>query len=363
MINQGAGSCSFSFNPGTIGAGRVVQYERTNVTGNIDGNTVIANGGTLMATGSARILEASYTATGTASETMMTLSGSGPVRATQPIEGGQTAQLDCTFTSTARFSRAGPQPLPSIRATQPVLQAFQGGEKLSRGTWVEIYGENFTNRARDWTGLIQGNQAPTSIDNVRVLMDNRPAYLYYLSPTQINAQVPDGVGTGRVAVEVVTGGGRASTTAEIATVSPALLTTPAFRVGERQYVAALFATDLNAGRQVFAGPENMVRGAVSRPAKPGDVLTIFAVGCGPTDPASGAGTVVQGTRPLANPLQVLFGQSPATASGYLAPGVIGLCQINATVPNVAGPATGDLPISISIGGIRNAQNLYINVQP
>jgi uncharacterized protein (TIGR03437 family) len=202
-----------------------------------------------------------------------------------------------------------------------------------------------------------------SIDGVRVNIDNKPAYLYYVSPTQINAQVPDGVGLGTVTVEVVTPAGRASTTVQATAVSPALLTTPAFQVGGRQYVAALFATDLNQGRQVFVGQPYLVPGADFRPAKPGDALTIFAVGCGPTNPPSPAGLVVQGLRQLTNSPQVLFGQTAAQAAGFLSAGAIGLCQLNVTVPNVVGDSSGDVPISVTIGGVRNAQNLFTTVQP
>jgi uncharacterized protein (TIGR03437 family) len=234
---------------------------------------------------------------------------------------------------------------------------------MSPGTWVEIYGENFAAQPKDWSGLIQGNQAPTSIDGVRVIIDNKPAYVYFVSRTQINAQVPDAVGLGPVTVEVVTVAGRASTTVQVSAISPALLTTPAFQVGGRQYVAALFATDLNQGRQVFVGRPNLISGAVFRPARPGDVLTVFAVGCGPTNPPSPAGLVVQGLRQLANSPQVLLGQTVAKAAGFLSAGAIGLCQLNVTVPNVVGDSSGDVPISVTIGGVRNAQNLFTTIQP
>lgn len=362
-ISQPPGSCSFRYDPGSIGAGSLVQYSRTSVTGTITGSSVSTSGGTLQATPGAQLLEASFTASGQASNTSMNLTGSGVHKLRQPVEGGFIADATCTLTSTAQFSRSNPNPSPAIRATQPVLQAFLGGDRISPGTWLEIYGQNFAAQAKDWTGQIQGNQAPVSIDGIRVNIDGKPAYIYYVSPTQINVQAPDGIGTGPVTVEVVTRGGRAVSTVQASAFSPALLTTPAFLAGGRQYVAALFAAELNQGKQVFAGRANLAPGASFRPARPGDALTLFAVGCGPTNPASPAGLVVQGLRPLANRPQVFLGQSPADASGFLSSGFIGLCQINITVPNVSGDSKGDIPIRMIIGGVGNAQNLFITVQP
>ncbi|MCC7155632.1 MAG: hypothetical protein IT161_13735 [Bryobacterales bacterium] len=362
-ISQLPGTCSFRYDPGSIGAGRLVQYLRTQVAGTIAGTSVSTAGGTLQATPGAQLLEASFTAHGQASDTSMTLAGSGVHKLRQTVEGGFIADLTCLLTSTAQFSRPNPNPAPAIRATQPVLQAFLGGDRISPGTWLEIYGRNLAIQARDWTGLMQGNQAPVSIDGVRVNIDSKPAYIYYVSPTQINAQAPDGIGTGPVTVEVVTAGGRTTSMVQASAFSPALLTTPSFLVGGRQYVAALFAGELNQGKQVFAGRANLAPGASFRPARPGDILTLFAVGCGPTNPGSPAGLVTQGLRPLASQPQVLFGQSSADASGYLASGFVGLCQINTTVPNVSGDSNGDLPISVTIGGIRNGQDLFITVQP
>jgi uncharacterized protein (TIGR03437 family) len=268
-----------------------------------------------------------------------------------------------TWRPTGASSGAGPPAGGPAVGAGAILQAFLGGDRISPGTWVEIYGENFAAQAKDWSGLFQGNQAPTSIDGVRVNIDNKPAYLSFISPTQINVQVPDGVGVGLVTVEVVTPAGMASTTVHVSAVSPALLTTPAFQVGGRQYVAALFATELNQERQIFVGRPNLIPSAVFRPAKPGEVLTIFAVGCGPTNPPSPSGQVVQGLRQLVNSPQVLFGQTAAQAAGFLSAGAIGLCQFNVTVPNVAGDSSGDVPISVTIGGVRNAQNLFTTVQP
>jgi hypothetical protein len=94
-VNISQTGCSFHYDPGTIGAGRVIQYARTTIQGQIAGATLTATGGTLIAVPGATLLETSFTANGQASQTSMTLTGSGPHHLTQPVPQlpGQIADL------------------------------------------------------------------------------------------------------------------------------------------------------------------------------------------------------------------------------------------------------------------------------
>jgi len=245
---------------------------------------------------------------------------------------------------------------PTIRADQPVLQAFLGGPRLSPGTWLEIYGTNFSSVTKDWSGLFTNNntKAPTLIDGVGVNIDGKAATMFFLSPNQINVQVPDTIGLGTVQVEVVTPGGRANATATATKVSPAMLTTPAFRVNNKQYIAALFPDFTT-----FVGPAGLIAGANFRPAKPGDIVSIFTVGCGETNPASPSGEVVTGLRAVKATPRVTIGPADAQVQAFMAPNLIGLCQLNVTIPNVA---NGDSPIELTLDGTPTGQGLQITVQ-
>lgn len=244
---------------------------------------------------------------------------------------------------------------PAIRADQPVLQSFSGRAGISPGTWAEIYGTNLSTATRAWAGSdFNGGKAPTTVEGVRVKIAGKDAFVGYVSPTQVNVQVPDDIGTGDgITVEVTNAAGTATSRTTAAAQSPALLTTPNFLVGGRQYVAALF-TDF----VTFVGREGLIAGVPFRPAKPGDTIVIYAVGCGATNPASPAGEVVAAARPLATPVVVRFGQTTATAQAFLAPQAVGLCQFNVTVPNV--PA-GDIAIDATVNGVANGQNLFTTI--
>lgn len=263
---------------------------------------------------------------------------------------------DRIFTRTFDLTPAAAANPPTIRTDQPVLQAFLGGPRVSPGTWLEIYGSNFSAVTKDWSGLFTNNntKAPTSIDDVSVNIDGKAATMFFLSPNQINVQVPDTIGLGTVQVEVVTPAGRASTTATATQVSPAMLTTPAFRVNNKQYIAALFQDFTT-----FVGPTGLISGANFRPAKPGDVVTVFTVGCGETNPASPSGEIVTGLRAVKATPRVTIGQADAQVQAFMAPNLIGLCQLNVTIPNTA---NGDNPIELTLDGTPTGQGLQITVQ-
>jgi uncharacterized protein (TIGR03437 family) len=235
---------------------------------------------------------------------------------------------------------------PSIRRQLPVLQVWDYAGKISSGSWIAIFGEKFSSTTRSWRDSdFQGALAPTSLDGVRVNINGKPGFISYISPNQINAQVPDDDTLGPVTVEVVNAVGTSNPVSVTkALASPALLTTPDFLVNGKQYVAALFPDNTT-----FVGPQSFIPGVTSRPAKPGDTIIVYAVGCGPT--AAPSGQVLSQAQPLALPYNFQFGQTAAQAQGFLAAQSVGLCVFNITVPEVP---DGDVTITSSVGGAAGA---------
>jgi uncharacterized protein (TIGR03437 family) len=273
------------------------------------------------------------------------------------MESGDRIFLN-NYTLTPQASSSTPQ----LRTEAPVLRAFSRLPGFSSGTYLEIYGSNLSSTTRIWGGndfTDGGNQAPTSLDGVRVNVNGKPAFVYFISPNQVNVQAPDDDALGNIQVEVENSSGKSNAATAVKTrVSPALLAEPAFNVGGRQYVVAQSADFTS-----YIGRPNLISGLTFRPARPGETITIFAVGCGPTTPESPAGRVVSGVRTLASPLQVTFGSTVATAAGFMTPGAIGLCQLNITVPNVQGDANGDIRIDATVDGVATGQTLFTTVQP
>ena len=178
---------------------------------------------------------------------------------------------------------------PTASATSPSISsggivtasAFGAFPSVAPGSWIEIYGANLAADSRSWTSAdFTGVNAPTSLDGTKVTIGGQPAFIDYISPTQVNAQVPSNVATGSQPV-IVTSAAGASTASTIAVnqQEPGLLAPSSFLVGGKQYVAALFSDGAT-----FVLPPGAVAGVPSRRAQPGDTITLYGVGFGPVTP-------------------------------------------------------------------------------
>jgi len=236
--------------------------------------------------------------------------------------------------------------------------AFGGFTAVAPGSWIEIYGTGLAADSRSWTGAdFTGNTAPTSLDGTSVTIGGQNAFIDYISPGQVNAQVPSNAGTGAQPVIVKTAAGAsAALTLTVNPEEPGLLAPASFKVGGTQYVAALFSDGAT-----FVLPAGAISGVTSRPAKPGDVITLYGVGFGSVTPNIPAGQIVQQSNTLVAPLHVLFGSAEATVEyDGLAPSAVGLYQFNVVVPNVT--ASNAVPLTFTLAGVAGTQTLYIAVQ-
>jgi uncharacterized protein (TIGR03437 family) len=245
-------------------------------------------------------------------------------------------------------------PAPAISSTNTVVPSFLGKADFGSNMYAEIYGTNLSTTTRTWAGSdFNGANAPTSLDGVSVAVNNRPAFVYYVSPGQVNINTPEDAATGPVLIQVHNAFGFSNTgTANRARLSPTLQSVPAFSAGGKAYVVAQ-TPDFTS----FIGRPGMIPGVNFVAAKPGDTVLIYALGCGPTNPPTQAGVVAVQNSALALPYQLNIGGAPAAVNfaGMVA-GSIGLYQFNVVIPNVA---SGDQTIELIVDGVPNAQNLYI----
>lgn len=246
--------------------------------------------------------------------------------------------------------------VPTISAAQ-TAGAFGASQAMAPGSWIEIYGSNLSATTRSWAGGdFVGVNAPTSLDATKVVIGGQPAFIDYISANQVNAQVPSGVGTGQQTLSVINGAAISGPlTVTVNATQPGLFAPPAFNVGGTRYLAALFPDGVT-----YVLPPGAISGITSRQAKPGETIIVYGLGFGPVTPTIPAGQVVQQSNSLTSPLQVFFGQTPATLSySGLAPGAVGLYQFNVVVPNVAN--SDAVPITFPLGGVNGTQTLYTAV--
>ena len=251
-------------------------------------------------------------------------------------------------------------PAPNLPAIAPggVVSAASFGAfpSVAPGTWMEIYGSNLAPDTRQWGAAdFTGNTAPNSLDGVKVTIGGQLAFVDYISPTQVNAQVPSNVAAGSARMTVATPSGTSSPySITVNATQPGLLAPATFNIGGKQYVVAQFAD----GSYVL--PPDSIAGLTTRQAKPGETIVIYGIGFGSVTPAIAAGQVVTQANQLAGPFQISFGGTAATASyDGLAPSFVGLYQFNVVVPAIA---NNDLvPITFTLNGTAGTQTLYTAV--
>jgi uncharacterized protein (TIGR03437 family) len=246
-------------------------------------------------------------------------------------------------------------PLPTITGIISA-GAFGAFTSAAPGTWVEIYGSNLAAGTVTWTGAdFSGNMAPTTLGGVQVTVGGQPAFIDFVSPGQVNAQLPTNLGPGSWKL-IVTSGSLVGMPANVTVnaTEPGLLAPPSFLVGGAQYAVA----QLPDGTYVL--PAGAVAGVSSRPAKPGEEIVIYGIGFGAVVPNTPAGEIAPASSQLVGSLQVLFGKTPAQVKyAGLAPGLVGLYQFNIVVPPVADNALE--PLEFTLGGVAGSQALYTAV--
>ncbi|MEO5923531.1 MAG: IPT/TIG domain-containing protein [Bryobacteraceae bacterium] len=203
---------------------------------------------------------------------------------------------------------------------------------LAPGELISIYGANLAGSTTVTKG---GVTFPTTLANVRVLMNNRPAAIYFVSPGQIAAIVPYGTTEGVVQVQVERDGVLSNTVTLFR-----YLTSPGIfsQSQSGEGVGAVLHSDFRLITE-------------ASPARPGEVVQVFLTGIGSVFPAIPDGAPGGGTASTLNQT------SPGTVSAYvdnlpadvsyagLAPLLSGLYQVNLKVPDDA--STGNVALDIA----------------
>lgn len=92
--------------------------------------------------------------------------------------------------------------------------------------------------------------APTSLDGTSVTIGGQPAFIDYISPTQVNALLASNTPTGTQQMVVTSPtGGTTQYSVMVNATEPGLLAPSAFKIGAVQYVVALFPTELTRCRR------------------------------------------------------------------------------------------------------------------
>jgi uncharacterized protein (TIGR03437 family) len=218
---------------------------------------------------------------------------------------------------------------------------------FASATWVSIFGTDLSETTRGWQASdFVGGLLPTSLSGVSVRINGLPAYVEYISPTQINVLPADDPTVGPVQVQVTAPGGTSNSfTAQKQQFAPAF-----FTIGGG-YIAALHAN------YSLVGKPNLLPGVVTQPAKPGEIILLYATGFGPTNPPTPSAELVATPAMLASSVQVTIAGEAASVA-YAGLVEAGLYQLNVTVPNVP---DGDAVVLAKIGNVQTQAGALITV--
>jgi uncharacterized protein (TIGR03437 family) len=235
-----------------------------------------------------------------------------------------------------RGQLAQPQPAPAINANG-IINAVQDAQiaAASPGSIVSIYGTNMAGTTSDASGM-EVPFLPNGLNGTDVRIAGRQAAAFYVSPTQINVQVPYETEPGDAQVFVVRGGDAFSApyTLRVTPFSPGIFVTPAG-------AAVLKNADFS-----LVSPAN--------PAQAGEVLSIFCTGLGAVTPRVASGALAPAAPialTVARPAVTVGGRDAEVLASALAPGFVGLYQVAIRMPQ--GAPSGNQPVVITIGGVRS----------
>jgi len=239
------------------------------------------------------------------------------------------------------------RPQPTISAGGVVdAGAFQ--TPVAPGSYISIFGTNLSEYTDQVTYAPYA--LPLSMDGVTVSFDvpsanlSLPGYLTYVSPGQVNVQVPwelQGQTSAQVKVTLYGYSFGNVVTVPLADTAPAFL--------EISGIAA--ALD----------PDYAVVTA-AHPVKRGQLVQLYMNGLGPLNDGPASGELASATKlptTKGTPAVTIGGQPATVQFSGLAPGLSGLYQVNAIVP--AGISAGTVPISLTINGATTkASTLPVN---
>jgi uncharacterized protein (TIGR03437 family) len=246
------------------------------------------------------------------------------------------------------------------QGSQPAITAggivplYSSSNSIQPGSWISIFGTNLASTTATWAG-----DFPTSLGGTSVMVNNKPAYLWFVSPTQINLQAPDDTFTGTANVTVTNASGNASSAVTLSQFAPS------FSLLDSKHVTGIILRTDNSGAYGngsydILGPTGTSLGYKTVAAKAGDSVVLFGVGFGPTNPQVPAGKPYSGSAPTTNTVQLQI-NNMTVLPAFTGLTSAGLYQIN-LVQIPANLGSGDVPLRATVGGVQTPAGIVISLQ-
>ncbi|MCC6391593.1 MAG: hypothetical protein IT167_13410 [Bryobacterales bacterium] len=251
---------------------------------------------------------------------------------------------DHIYTTSVELTSAAAAPKPTINAGHGVVNAASLADGIAPNTWVTVNGANLATTTRTWTtDEIAGGALPQSLDKVSVTINNKPAYVQYVSPTKINVLSPADSAVGPVEVKV--------TSNEVAS-DPVVVElrplAPAFFTMDGKYAAT------STGENTLLEKNEKFYASGDAPAafQAGDTITLYGTGFGLTDPVLPEGAMAVDPVSITSALNITVGGvQAAVASAGLVPGLPLIYRFSIVIPG--GLAAGDQPVAANMDSVSS----------
>jgi uncharacterized protein (TIGR03437 family) len=243
--------------------------------------------------------------------------------------------------------------LPTIMSVTNAASYATGA--VSPGELVTIFGTSIgpVAAASAMTDPATGKLA-TTIGGVQVLFNGTAAPMIYASSTQVSAVVPYEM---------------ASVVSPSVWIKYAGQTSNVYQASSATTAPGLFTQNASgSGPGAILNQDNSVNGPGNGAAK-GSILQVYMTGEGQTRPGGVTGAITAATLPppQVTPAPLLLigvlinGQPASYVYAGEAPGLVaGMMQLNVQIPSNA--PSGDLPITVSIGGGISQSNVTVSVR-
>jgi uncharacterized protein (TIGR03437 family) len=235
-------------------------------------------------------------------------------------------------------------PPPSVGSGGVVNGAsFAAGAALAPGTIVSVFGTNLGTS----NGNLAGFPLPTTLANIKLTIGGIDAPLFYAGTGQVNAQIPYQLTAGSqsqvVARALPASGGELDAVPEPITIGA---TGPGIFIASGTQGAIL-----NVQNQVVNS---------ANPATAGDVIVIFCTGLGALNPAAQTGQPASSGVAVVQPVVTVGGVTAGLQYAGVAPGFVGLYQVNVAVPSGVTPGFS-VPVIITQNGVAsNAATIAVH---
>jgi uncharacterized protein (TIGR03437 family) len=224
-----------------------------------------------------------------------------------------------------------------------VVNAGDFSQAMAPGGLISVFGSQLSpvNMATNQLPL------PTALGDSCLTVNGTPVPMLFVSPQQINAQLPYNAAGDETLVLYTPGGVSNNYDLTLTSDAPSVFLSGV--AGPETGIATVVRT---ANNQLVT-PTN--------PINPGDQIVIYATGLGATSPPVQAG-VPAPSRPLAvvidTPVVTLGGVALTIGYAGLAPGEVGVYQINAGVPRSVAPGMS-VPLTITQSGGATSMNVRV----